>query len=92
MGRFSCVAYRLAQDPDGNVDAVVEINNDVVRPQLAFDVFAGHQLPRAFDQHSQDLERLLAQQNRKLTVCRRDGAQFSRRQVELERSEAGTAR
>jgi len=57
-GRRRVVPQGFAQSFDGTVDAVLEIDEGILRPELLPDLFAGHQFARALQQHGQDLEGL----------------------------------
>ena len=74
---------RLAQLLDGCVDALVELDHRVVRPELSLDFFAGDNLAVALDQHQQDLKRLLLQRYGANPI-----AQLGAADVEFEASEA----
>src|SRR5581483_6386413 len=55
------VAQGLPQFVDDGVEAVVEVNKSIGRPQPLADFFAGDQISRALQQHEQNLEGLLLQ-------------------------------
>ena len=55
------VAQRLAQPPDGGVQIVFDIDEDVVRPEPPLEIVARDHLPGVFDERCQDLEGLLAE-------------------------------
>jgi hypothetical protein len=53
------VAEGSTEGTDGHVDAVVEIDDSVVGPELLLDLLAGGDAPIVLDQQPQDPERLL---------------------------------
>src|SRR5438552_6415815 len=55
---LSRIVQRLAQSPDGCVDAVIEFHNRVVWPESLPDLFAGYHLSRQRKKHRQNLKRL----------------------------------
>ena len=57
------VAKRPPENTHGNIDAVPEINDGVVRPEFIFDFVSGDDLATALDQDLQDLEWLFAKEN-----------------------------
>ena len=86
--RRRVIPQSLAQSFDGTVDAVLEINEGILRPELLSDLFAGHQLARTLQQHGQDLEGLTVQLDLQSVL-----AQFSCTEIDFEDTEmypAGT--
>ena len=57
----SGVAQCLPQPVHGGTDAVLELYNGVIRPQLLADFFAGHHFAGMFQQHGEDSKGLLRQ-------------------------------
>jgi len=57
------VSKSVPQPLYGGVDTVVKFNDRVVRPQTFLDVLPGDYFTRRFEEHSQDLERLLLESN-----------------------------
>src|SRR5215467_11719203 len=55
----SWVAECLPQLLDGGIDAVVELYDSVVRPELLANLFPQHHFPDIFQQQRQDLDGLL---------------------------------
>ena len=51
-------AQRIAQPLDRGIQAMIEVNEGVRRPELAAQFLAGNQLSRSFKQRRQDLQRL----------------------------------
>ena len=77
------IPQRQAQLLDGSVDAVVELDNRVIRPQLLANLLPRHQLAGRFQQHFQNLEGLFLKANLAVVLV-----QFSGFEVQLEGSEA----
>ena len=83
LGFVGRITQRPPQVLDGRVDAVVKLDDGVVRPQFFSDLLAADQFALALDQHAQDLQGLLLQ-DRSVAVV----AQLSARQVEFKDSNA----
>lgn len=81
-GRRGVVPQGLTQSFDGTVDAVFEIDEGILRPELLPDLFAGHQFAWTFQQHGQDLEGLTVQLNLQSLL-----AQFSSAKVNFKDTE-----
>src|SRR5215469_14084965 len=58
-GILGIVAQGLAKLLDCTVQAEIEINKSVLRPQALLQFFAGDDLPRSLQQHGKDLQRLI---------------------------------
>jgi len=56
LGIVGRVAERSPEDPDRHIDAVIEVHDGLVGPELSLDLLAGDDLPLPLDQHPQDLE------------------------------------
>ena len=52
------VAQRLAQPLHGGIDAVLEVDDRLARPELPAKLFAAYQLARSLDQQGEDSQRL----------------------------------
>jgi len=57
-GALGRVSQDLADPVDGLVHALVEVHEDVRRPQLLAQLLTGHDLARTGEKHGKDLERL----------------------------------
>ena len=55
------VAQRLPQAVHGGADAVFELNDGVVRPELLADLLPGQDFAGAAQQHDKDSERLFGE-------------------------------
>jgi hypothetical protein len=55
------ITERCAQPADGGVQVVLEIYEDILRPERVLEFLAGDHLPGAFDQRHQYLEGLLGE-------------------------------
>jgi hypothetical protein len=85
-GRIGLVAQRRAHTPDAEVDALLEVDEGAVAPQLALDLLTREEAAWMRGQQAQQLERLRLQA--------RDGARLAQllaRQVELEHAKAQQA-
>lgn len=78
---------RAAQPFDGRIDAVVELDNRIVRPQFLADFLAQHRLAGVLDEHEQDLKRLIGQVDPDTVLAHLAGAH-----VQLEGSEVQKTR
>src|ERR1700732_4490876 len=58
-GAIGGVTKNLAKARDGGVNPMLEIDENVARPELLTDFLAGDELGRALEQHEEDLEGLL---------------------------------
>src|SRR5262249_6105476 len=74
------IAQRLSQSVHGGADAVLKFDDGVVRPKPLTQLFAGHYLARALEQHDQNSKRVLGQANSFSSIL----AQLTGTQVELE--------
>jgi len=81
------VAQRPAQRLDGRVDAVLELDNRVVRPQAPLQLLACHQFARTRQQHGQHFHGLTGKLDLQPML-----AQFQRMPVKLEGFEPHQAR
>src|SRR5664279_3331329 len=81
------VAKRPAKRRDRDVNAVIEIDDGVVRPELLLNLFAGGHLPAPFNQDSQDPKRLFLKQDLATGCIPIQRTQLPGFQIELERSE-----
>ena len=77
----------VAQSFDSRIDAVIELDDGVVRPEPLPDVLAQHHLARVIEQHEQDLEGLVLKANADSVF-----AQFGRSNVQLEGSKTQKSR
>jgi len=57
------IAQGLPKLFDGRVDAVVELDDGVIRPKSLADLLSVNQVSAALHQHQQDLERLFLEQD-----------------------------
>jgi hypothetical protein len=80
----------VAKGSDRGVDAVVEIHNRIIRPQLRLDFFAANNLALTLQEHPQDLKNLFSQENL-IRVWRLSRSQFARAEVELKGSESNAS-
>src|SRR6185436_5536221 len=76
----------LPQLLDGGVDAVVELDDGVVGPELLSNLFAQHYLAGIFQKHEQDLEGLLVKPDLQAMLAELRGSN-----VQLNRPKADTA-
>jgi hypothetical protein len=53
-GGFSRIVQRFAQPADGGIDAVLEIHERIVGPQLLFQIVPGDDLARSLQQQAED--------------------------------------
>jgi hypothetical protein len=74
------VAEGGAQPLDCRVEAVLEVDEDALRPEPALQFVPCHDMSRPFEEHAENLERLRLQADAGRTV-----SQFSGLQIELER-------
>jgi hypothetical protein len=79
-------AQGISEFLDGGVDAVVEFDDGIIRPQVQADFLAQHYLTAMLQQHGQDSERLFLQSDPPPML-----AQLASANVEFERSEANSA-
>ena len=86
-GPLGGVAQRIPQPFHSGVDTVIELDDHAVRPKALPDVFACHDLAGGFQEHMQDLERLLLESNGLRSL-----AQFPGAQVELKRAKSHLCR
>ena len=77
-GIFRRVAQRFANLVDGFVEAVIEVD-DRLAPKFLLQLLPGHQLPGFFQQHRQDLKRLLLQPDAQAAL-----GQFAGAKIDLE--------
>ena len=68
------VAENLAKAGDGGVNAMLEIDENVARPELLTDFLARDELGRALEQHEEDLEGLLLHADAGTTLAEFTGA------------------
>jgi hypothetical protein len=83
----SRIAQGSPESPDGHVNAVVEIYNGVVGPELPLDFLTGYDLAVTLNQHSQNLEWLFPKKDLAVTLCLPERAQFAGLKVKLKPSE-----
>jgi hypothetical protein len=76
---FRRVSQRLPQFVDGRVEAVVEIDKRICRPDLRTQLFPSDDFPRSSQQNLQNKKRLLLQLDTRTLL-----AQFAGAQVDLE--------
>ena len=60
-GIVSRIAERVADFVDGLVEAMVEVNEGVLGPEVLLKLLAGNDLSRLFQEHGENLEGLLLQ-------------------------------
>jgi hypothetical protein len=89
-GTIGRVAERSPENTHGNIDAVSEIDDGVVRPKLSFDFIAGYDLAPTLDQDSQDLEWLFSKENPLGTVRRVRWVQLTRADIQFKLSKSDT--
>src|SRR5260370_28503288 len=82
------ITQRLPQPIHSGADAVLELDNRVVRPKLLLNLFALDHLAGMLQEEYKDAEGLLRQTNRSAT----ERAQFSRAPVKLKALGPGTTR
>lgn len=76
------VAERLADSIDCLIQATIKIDERVARPDPGLQLLSGHQLPRALQQCSEHLKRLVLQLDFDSTL-----SQFARFEIDLEDAE-----
>jgi hypothetical protein len=76
------IAQRIAEPPDGGVNAVLEFHDGVVRPKPLLQFLPRDHFPRVLEQHAQNLNGLAAEWEPEAVL-----AQFACTQIKLERSE-----
>ncbi len=81
------IAQRSPENPDGHVNAVVEIHNGVAGPEHPLDFLAGYDLAAPLNQHSQNLEWLFPKKDFAVTIHRPERAQFTGIEVKFKPSE-----
>src|SRR5579872_3297280 len=81
------IPQRVAQPLDGGVDAVVELDHGIIRPQRLADLVAEHHVTGMLEHHEKNAERLLVQPDLDALL-----AQFGRANIELEGAEPDDAR
>src|SRR5882762_5083119 len=59
--RFRRFAQRIAQPLDGGIEAMIEVDEGVRRPEFAAQFLSGNQFSRSFKQRSQNLQGLFLQ-------------------------------
>src|SRR5262249_23897672 len=74
------IPKRPAQHANGDVDAVVEIDDGVVGPEFLLNFASRYQLPGALDEHSEHLEGLLSEQD----LVAQSRAQLAGAEIEVE--------
>ena len=84
-GVAGTVSQGFADAVERGVDAVIGINKGIVRPQATGNFLASDQVPRALEEHKQDLKWLRIQLDAKSPA-----AQFTRGGVRFERAKAIT--
>ena len=81
-GMVGGVAERLAQPPDRRVQVVLEIDEDVGRPEPALELLAGDDLTGMLEQGGEHLERLVAQPDADAALEEQTGRQVDREVAE----------
>jgi hypothetical protein len=84
------VAKRSPENTHGNIDAVPEIDDGVVRPKLSFDFIPGYDLASTLDQDSQNLEWLFSKENPLGTVRCVRCVQLARADIQFKLSKSDT--
>jgi hypothetical protein len=79
---FRRFAQYVAQALHGRVDAVIELDYRVIRPELLTDFLAKNDFAGTFEQRDQYLERLVLETDPEIVLT-----QFGAAQIELKRSE-----
>jgi hypothetical protein len=77
-------AQRIAQPLDGGIQAMIEVNEGILRPEFAAQFFSGNDFSRAFKQSGQHLQRLFLE-----LYLLSPLAELSGLKINLKRSEAG---
>ena len=76
----------MAEPGDGSVQAVLEVDEGIVRPETTAKLFAGNCRARVFEKGDKDLERLGLQLDRQAVL-----AEHTLRQVDFEGTKANKA-
>jgi hypothetical protein len=79
------IAERVAQPLDGGVDAVIELDDGVVRPERLADLVAQHHLTGMVQQHEQDAEGLLVKADPDTVLAQLGGSSVQFERVETNR-------
>jgi hypothetical protein len=80
--RFRRFAQRIAQPLDGGIEAMIEVDEGVRRPEFAAQFLSGNQFSRPFKQRRQHLQRLFLE-----LYLLSPLAQFPSVEIDLERTE-----
>ncbi len=86
-GLFRRFAQRVAQPLDGSIQAMIEIDEGVRRPELAAQFLSGDKFSRAFKQRRQHLKRLFLE-----LYLLSPLAEFPGVEIHLERAETNDSR
>jgi hypothetical protein len=80
----------LAENPDGNIDAMVKIDDGVIWPKPFFDFLPGYNLAASFNEHSQNPKWLLPKKGFAVVAACSCRVERTRTEVNLEGSEPDT--
>jgi hypothetical protein len=81
------IPYRITYLPDGDVEAVVEVDERIVWPEFPPELLTGDELTMARHEHPENLPRLVLQADSSPRF-----PQITRRRIELERAKSHEAR